>query len=85
MDTAFAGLAQAVVAYLGAGGQAELAGRWLLSHVAAIDPRISRFADYGANAAVNDRGLRGISFENTLLDEDGEPLLDEDGKTLSEG
>ena len=84
IDAAFATLAAAVGAYLTAGGQPELAGRWLLAHVAGIDARISRVADRHGNLAINDRALRAVSFETLLLDEDGLPLLDEDGASLFE-
>ena len=84
IDVAFAALAVAVSSYLAAGGQPELVGRWLLSHVAGIDQRISRVADRHTSLAVNDRQLRAVAFADVLQDENGRPLLDEDGETLIE-
>ncbi len=65
VDTAFGTLAGAVGAYLTAGGQAELVGKWLIAHVAGIDGRISKVADRHANLAVNVRELRAVAFADS--------------------
>lgn len=63
IDTAFGTLSTAVTAYIAAGGQPRLVGRWLVARAAEIDPTISRDIDGGHGG----RGLqlRAETFANT--------------------
>ncbi|TPJ46843.1 hypothetical protein [Mesorhizobium sp. B2-7-1] len=62
IDAAFDTLSAAVTAYIAAGGQPRLVGRWLVAHVANINPTISRDLDGYTGRGLQ---LRAATFANT--------------------